>query len=64
MTAVDPNSEMWPYARANAAQHGLRSLNLVNGVAEELPFPESTFDRVVCTLVGPFMSSSCHEVQK
>jgi ubiquinone/menaquinone biosynthesis C-methylase UbiE len=57
VTAVDPNPEMWPYARANAARHGLTSLNLVNGVAEALPFPDSSFDRVICTLVGPITPS-------
>ncbi|CAL8470160.1 g9702 [Coccomyxa elongata] len=51
VTAVDPNQEMWPYARASAARHGVRSLTLVNGVAESLPFADGSFDRAVCTLV-------------
>lgn len=51
VTAVDPNQEMWPYARASAARHGVRSLTLVSGVAESLPFADGSFDRAVCTLV-------------
>lgn len=51
VTAVDPNKEMWPYAHDSAERHGVRSLILVEGVAEALPFPDQSFDRAVCTLV-------------
>lgn len=53
MTAVDPNSEMEPYARDNAEMYGLQGFNPVRGLAEQLPFEDDTFDRAVCTLVLP-----------
>ena len=53
VTAVDPNSEMEPYARDNAEVHGLQGFNSVQGLAEQLPFEDDTFDRAVCTLVLP-----------
>jgi ubiquinone/menaquinone biosynthesis C-methylase UbiE len=39
------------YARENAVRHGIINLEFVTGVAEALPFEDSSFDRVVCTLV-------------
>ncbi len=51
VTAVDPNPAMQPYAREVAMQHGLKRFTMVQGAAEELPFADNTFDRVVCTLV-------------
>lgn len=56
MTAVDPNLSMEPYAKENAGLHGLRDFEVVEGVAEQLPFEDATFDRAVCTLVTPFAS--------
>ena len=53
VTAVDPNSEMEPYARNNAEVYGLQGFNPVQGLAEQLPFEDDTFDRAVCTLVLP-----------
>lgn len=62
VTAVDPNRSMEPYARENAATHGLQGFEAVEGLAEQLPFSDSTFDRAVCTLVNlpTFATSNCH----
>ena len=56
VTAVDPNLSMEPYAKENARLHGLTEFEVVEGVAEQLPFEDATFDRAVCTLVAPFAS--------
>lgn len=53
VTAVDPNRAMEPYAAKNAAAHHLDDFQLVEGIAESLPFEDATFDRAVCTLVRP-----------
>lgn len=42
---------MTTYAEEAAARHALNSFSMVEGVAEQLPFKDSSFDRVVCTLV-------------
>ena len=52
VTAVDPNRSMEPYAKENAATHGLEGFEAVEGLAEQLPFENSSFDRAVCTLVS------------
>ena len=52
VTAVDPNRSMEPYARENAAAYGLQGFEAVEGLAEQLPFDNSSFDRAVCTLVS------------
>ena len=59
VTAVDPNPAMQPYAREVAAQHGLQSFTVVQGAAEELPFDDNSFDRVVCTLVRAHSACDC-----
>jgi predicted RNA methylase len=56
VTAVDPNLSMEPYAKENARLYGLKDFKVVEGVAEQLPFEDATFDRAVCTLVMPFAS--------
>jgi ubiquinone/menaquinone biosynthesis C-methylase UbiE len=45
---------MQSYARTSAAAAGLgpQQLQLVDGVAEAMPFPSESFDAVVMTLVG------------
>ena len=43
---------MQPYAEKNAATHELEGFEAVVGMAEQLPFEESSFDRAVCTLVN------------
>ena len=53
VTAVDPNRAMEPYASKNAETHHLKDFQLVEGIAESLPFEDATFDRAVCTLVRP-----------
>ena len=63
VTAVDPNRSMEPYARENAATHGLQGFEAVEGLAEQLPFSDSSFDRAVCTLVNPLpfcATPDCH----
>ena len=53
VTAVDPNRTMQPYAEKNATTHELEGFEAVVGMAEQLPFQDSSFDRAVCTLVHP-----------
>jgi ubiquinone/menaquinone biosynthesis C-methylase UbiE len=49
ITAVDLSPKMLELARANAIEHGL-DVNLVVMDAEQLEFPDETFDTVVSTL--------------
>ena len=53
VTGIDTNSAMAPYALEAADAAGLprRNLTLVDGDAQRLPFPDESFDAVVCTLV-------------
>lgn len=51
MVAIDPNTAMQPYARENAARHGIKSLEFITGVAEALPLEDNAVDQAVCTLV-------------
>ena len=53
VTGVDANPAMQSYCRAAADAAGLRqsNLNLVVGDVAALPFPDASFDAVVCTLV-------------
>ncbi|CAK0773317.1 hypothetical protein CVIRNUC_004052 [Coccomyxa viridis] len=67
VTAVDPNRAMEPYAAKNAAAHHLEDFQLVEGIAESLPFEDATFDRAVCTLVFcsvPDLKASLKEVKR
>jgi SAM-dependent methyltransferase len=47
VVALDPSWPMLERARANMAETGTR-FALVRGIAETLPFPDATFDRVLC----------------
>jgi ubiquinone/menaquinone biosynthesis C-methylase UbiE len=49
LTGVDLSPEMLALARDRAADLGLDVI-LMEGDAEQLPFPDATFDTVVCTL--------------
>ncbi|WP_206446560.1 class I SAM-dependent methyltransferase [Agrococcus sp. KRD186] len=49
VTGVDLSPGMLAVARARAAQLG-REVELVEGDAERLPFPDASFDTVVCAL--------------
>lgn len=59
VSAVDPNRSMESYALDNARQFGLQDFESVDGVAEELPFEDDSFDRAVCTLV---VAQSYHQM--
>jgi ubiquinone/menaquinone biosynthesis C-methylase UbiE len=48
LTGIDLTSEMLALARARAADLGI-SVRLCEGDAQALPFPDGTFDTVVCT---------------
>lgn len=48
LTGLDLSPEMLELARVRAAELG-RSVELKEGDAQELPFPEARFDTVVCT---------------
>ncbi|MGH2695076.1 MAG: class I SAM-dependent methyltransferase [Actinomycetota bacterium] len=48
LTGLDLSPEMLALARGRAADLG-RSVELGEGDAQELPFPDATFDTVVCT---------------
>ena len=52
---VDPNPEMFPYAKEAAHQAGLAKdqLQVMDGAAEHLPVASQSQDAVVCTLVSP-----------
>ena len=45
LTCLDPSDEMLSVARRRLEG---KSVDFVQGVAEDLPFPENTFDRVCC----------------
>jgi SAM-dependent methyltransferase len=45
--ALDPSAPMLAEARATMAEWDTR-FDLVRGIAERLPFPDATFDRVLC----------------
>lgn len=48
VTALEPN----PYMRRRGTRRsGLASVTWIAGIAEDLPFPDKSFDAVVCTLV-------------
>ncbi len=53
VTGVDANPAMQSYCRAAADAAGIPqpSLKLVVGDVAALPFPDASFDAVVCTLV-------------
>jgi len=53
VTGVDANPAMQSYCRAAADAAGVpqASLKLVVGDVAALPFPDASFDAVVCTLV-------------
>ena len=44
---VEPAAELVARARQHAVRRGIR-LHLVRGIAEGLPFPDASFDRVLC----------------
>ena len=53
MTGLDPNSEMDSYANKAAEAAGLtqQQVQLLQGVAEQMPVADQSQDAVVCTLV-------------
>ncbi|MFI5777679.1 class I SAM-dependent methyltransferase [Nocardia sp. NPDC051570] len=57
VTAVEPNPLMRRQARRRAVELGVE-LELLDGVAESLPFPDNTFD----TVVSPFVLCSIQDV--
>jgi ubiquinone/menaquinone biosynthesis C-methylase UbiE len=50
LTAVEPNRAMHPGLVRRAAERGI-DLELVPAVGERLPFPDASFDAIVCSLV-------------
>lgn len=53
VVGLDPNPAMQQYARESAAAQGLEGVvQLVEGSGEALPYPDNSFDAVVCTLVS------------
>jgi ubiquinone/menaquinone biosynthesis C-methylase UbiE len=52
IVGLDPNRFMQPLALQASAAAGLQEgqLQLVEGLAESMPFPDDSFDTVVCTL--------------
>ncbi len=46
---IDPNTALIAVARRNLARAGVRA-DLLQGWVESLPFPDATFDTVVCTM--------------
>jgi 2-polyprenyl-6-hydroxyphenyl methylase/3-demethylubiquinone-9 3-methyltransferase len=47
VTGIDPAAEAIAAARAHAAQHG-RRIRYDVGVGEKLPYPDESFDAIVC----------------
>jgi SAM-dependent methyltransferase len=47
VVALEPE----PHLRARAADRGIARVSVVDGVAEQLPFPDASFDAVVACLV-------------
>jgi ubiquinone/menaquinone biosynthesis C-methylase UbiE len=47
VVALEPE----PHLRARAAERGVARVTVVDGVAEQLPFPDASFDAVVACLV-------------
>lgn len=45
---IDPGGKLLDYARAAARQHGWDA-DIKDGIGEDIPFEDSSFDTVVCT---------------
>ena len=56
-TAIEPNEYAFPYLRIEATRLGLTGLELIRLTSEKLPFPDSSIDAVVSTLVLCTVSS-------
>lgn len=50
LTGLEPNPHMQKYLREKAQQAG-KSIEIITGIAEEIPAPDEIFDAVVSTLV-------------
>jgi SAM-dependent methyltransferase len=50
VTATDVIPEMVQIAQDHTAEHGIRNMRCQQADAEELPFPDASFDRVTCRL--------------
>ena len=57
---LEPSAEMRAHARQKALAAGV-SIELVDGSAAELPFPDQAFDAVFCTLVLHHLPDAMHE---
>jgi len=63
IVAMEPSLEMRKLAN-NALQHyNLKNITIVNGVADKLPFPDSSFNIVTCSL-APWNISEVYRVLK
>ncbi len=66
---VDPDHGALRIARLKAARHQNARVSFHQARAEELPFPEATFDRVICSLAfhhipDQHKSAALHEVHR
>lgn len=61
VTGIDPDLQMLAGAETRAAAAAVR-LQLVAGGAEQLPFPDNTFDRIVAVTVLCLLPSAEHAV--
>lgn len=66
IVGLDPNLFMQPLAQQACAGAGFNEeqLQLVEGVAERMPFPDASFDTVVCTLTLCSVESPAGAVQE
>lgn len=67
-TGIDPDPQVLSVARRRLA-HSPRPVELVEGYAQDLPFPDESFDVVISTLIfhhmpDPVKVSALHEVRR
>lgn len=60
---LEPNEKMREKAEENIRQASISNITLVDGQAEEIPFPENYFDVVTC-MVAPHDTAQVHRVLK
>lgn len=50
IVAMEPSLEMRELASKAVQRYNLKNMTIVNGIADKLPFPDSSFDMVTCSL--------------
>lgn len=58
IVGLDFSAEMLARAEARVAEEQLPNVRLVTGSVTELPFPDATFDKIVCTSVLQYLDAA------